>query len=220
MNAKLERSCNPDMHGLSAHDINLPYYEQFLSRTELSLMRYDREGLRMCIPFELGQIVAQRIPGSHVMDLCCGVGSLAISLAMKGKQVVAIDTNSERLLIAQENARCFNVEHLIDFQLQDCRDVILRRETTPLFFDPPWGGSARRVSEFTLSNFEFDIRELLTTLIQSNRYIAMKLPFNFLFSDLIGLSSKWTFTPICHERLQFENGANTRPLFWLAEHDV
>jgi predicted RNA methylase len=220
MNLDLEGSYNRGNYGLSARDLKLPYYEQFLSERELSLMKYDREGLRMSIPFGVSQIVAEKIPGNYVIDLCCGVGSFAISLALTGKRVLAVDINPNRLSIAQENARSNSVDHLIDFQLQDCRDVPLKGNTVPVFFDPPWGGSARRVSEFTLSNFEFDIRGQLMTLVESECYLAIKLPFNFRFSDLEQFCSSWRFTPIEHEKLQTQVCAPARPLFWLAEHNI
>jgi SAM-dependent methyltransferase len=58
-------------------------------------------------PGEIDQILAltQIPPGSHILDLCCGVGRHSLELARRGFKVTSIDRSEEYLQQAREQAQ-------------------------------------------------------------------------------------------------------------------
>ncbi|SEK58124.1 cyclopropane-fatty-acyl-phospholipid synthase [Roseateles sp. YR242] len=63
-------------------------------------------------------------PGQRVLEIGCGWGTLAATLARRcGAEVVGVTLSSEQLAFAQARARAWGVEDRVDLRLQDYRDV-------------------------------------------------------------------------------------------------
>jgi cyclopropane-fatty-acyl-phospholipid synthase len=63
-------------------------------------------------------------PGKRVLDIGCGWGGLALYLAeYTGAQVTGITLSREQLALARTRAREENLTDVVDFRLQDYRDV-------------------------------------------------------------------------------------------------
>ncbi|QDH14284.1 class I SAM-dependent methyltransferase [Formicincola oecophyllae] len=63
-------------------------------------------------------------PGLRVLDIGCGWGGLALSLARDyGAHVTGITLSTEQLAIARQRARQEGLEHLVDFRLMDYRNA-------------------------------------------------------------------------------------------------
>jgi cyclopropane-fatty-acyl-phospholipid synthase len=63
-------------------------------------------------------------PGHHVLDIGCGWGGLALSLAKaENVLVLGITLSQEQLAIARQRARDAGLEHRVTFELMDYRDV-------------------------------------------------------------------------------------------------
>ena len=54
---------------------------------------------------DLAISLAGPVPGEEVLDLCCGLGNLALPLAARGVQVTGVDLDGQAILQARENAR-------------------------------------------------------------------------------------------------------------------
>ncbi len=69
------------------------------------------------------------IPKGNILDLACGTGRLAISLAQKGFKVVALDASCPMLALARQKARGLSIEwihgDIRDFHLHKRFDLIL-----------------------------------------------------------------------------------------------
>jgi len=54
---------------------------------------------------ELAIALAAPVPGEDVLDLCCGLGNLALPAAAKGARVTGVDLDEQAIRQARENAR-------------------------------------------------------------------------------------------------------------------
>ncbi|HEY0718917.1 MAG TPA: class I SAM-dependent methyltransferase [Streptosporangiaceae bacterium] len=84
--------------------------------------------------------------GGRLADLGCGIGGDLIALAA-GREVLAVDTDGDHLLMAAHNAGVYQVAAGVQTREADVRDVALAGVTT-VFADParrsPRGAAARR----------------------------------------------------------------------------
>jgi cyclopropane-fatty-acyl-phospholipid synthase len=63
-------------------------------------------------------------PGGEVLEIGCGWGTLAATLAQRhGARVTGVTLSSEQLAFAQERAQAWGVADRLDLRLQDYRDV-------------------------------------------------------------------------------------------------
>ena len=93
-------------------------------------------------------------PDDEAYDLYCGIGSLSLPLALRGRHVHAIEIQEEAIAAARENAG-LNAIASVDFAAGDVRRLLKdiveprggeRRDTRPavVVVDPPRAGMARK----------------------------------------------------------------------------
>lgn len=76
-------------------------------------------------------LVAGRMSCDVAVDAMCGVGGNAVQLAGTCGQVIAYDTNLERLLLARHNAAIYGVERNVDFVCADFLRLALHCQVQP-----------------------------------------------------------------------------------------
>ena len=97
----------------------------------------DEVGRFSLTPESLALRLGRRYAHKTVVDACCGVGGNAIGFARAGCQVVAVEMNRERLLMAEHNAKIYGVHHKIRFIRGDASALPLQGSEL-VFVDPPW----------------------------------------------------------------------------------
>ncbi len=158
-------------------------------------MRLTEEGLYSLALQPIMEEIAESIRGETVLDAFCGFGGSAIGLARAGKKVIAVDLDPTRIEAARYNARLFGVEKLISFYVGDARKLMVETCTDAIFLDPPWGGPGYiQKRKFSLSDFEPDGRQLLSTALSSFECVALRTPRNFDFTELGVFSAD---VPVC-----------------------
>jgi trimethylguanosine synthase len=166
---------------------HLQHYWDRLTEREREMM-LDEEGLFSLALEPVALHIAGKTPGDVIADAFCGAGGSAIGFARAGKRVVAIDNNSQRLVMARHNAKLFGVEDDIEFIHGDCRDVLPALRADTVFLDPPWGGTDYyKAEKFHLSDFEPDGRALLELSFSLAPSVVLRLPRNFAMDELDGL---------------------------------
>jgi len=115
---------------ISAHyDLGNAFYERWLDDTMLySSALY--EGLPLTLEAAQQRRLARILglmdvqAGQRVLEIGCGWGTLAASIARQGgAQVVGVTLSKEQLAFAQARARAWGVSDQVDLRLQDYRDV-------------------------------------------------------------------------------------------------
>lgn len=136
-----------------------PYYASKLLFTDQSLQQAS--------DFRIRDYRANLIGTQAVLDLCCSIGSDALSFAQAGHTVTGVDIDPTRIAIAQHNAAVMGLT--VDFQVADVTATDYHRDF--IFFDP-----ARRTPD---GNRIFDVERYIPPLSLIHRHhaheIAVKL---------------------------------------------
>jgi len=149
--------------------------------------RVDAHGLYTMIPEKWALTVAKEASGSHVLDVCAGLGSMSIAFARIGKTVTAIEIDAERVAMARHNTRLYGVADTIEFRTQNIShpDTLkaLPGDIDTLWIDPPWG---RTINEYRdmpivrlkdLSLGDTDLRDLISKI--DCKEVLFRVPRNF-----------------------------------------
>lgn len=117
-------------HNIAFHyDLGNAFYARWLDSTMLySSALFENEGdtLEAAQAQRLDRIAAllDLKPGMKVLEIGCGWGTLAATLARRyGVEVVGVTLSTEQLAFARERAAQWGVADRVDLRLQDYRDV-------------------------------------------------------------------------------------------------
>lgn len=116
-------------HNIAAHyDLGNRFYERWLDDSMLyssALYEADGDSLEAAQARRLDRIVdlLDVRPGQRVLEIGCGWGTLAATLAQRGAEVVGVTLSTEQLAFARERAAQWGVVDRVDLRLQDYRDV-------------------------------------------------------------------------------------------------
>ena len=112
------------------YDLALPLYDMFLDADRQYSCAYFRTGAETLDDAQTAKKrhIAAKLcltrPGLHVLDIGCGWGGLALTLARDyGCRVTGITLSREQLAEAQRRAEVAGLAHSVRFELRDYRDV-------------------------------------------------------------------------------------------------
>ncbi|MEW4490169.1 class I SAM-dependent methyltransferase [Thalassoglobus sp. JC818] len=125
-------------------------------------MWFDRTGLEQSTPEAVAQYKATRFEKSsgEIFDLCCGIGSDSIALAVSGKKVTGVDLSEAACLRTQWNAEAYGVGERIETICEDVQQ--LKSELQFVHCDPDRRSKGKRTIrlEDSCPPLEF-LRELI-----------------------------------------------------------
>ena len=150
-------------------------------------VRIDRQALFSVKPEQEALNIADRIHATVVVDAFAGVGGSSIAFARRGKRVIAIEMDTERIEMARHNARLYGVEGRIEFIQGDARQVLPRVAQGAVYFDPPWGGpDYYKRDAFGADDFDPSLTEMIGLVrgLPGVTEIVCSVPARFRFSDL------------------------------------
>jgi SAM-dependent methyltransferase len=104
-------------------------------------MLFTRDALEQASDPCIRRYRAQHVRG-NVLDVCCGIGSDALTFAAYGAQVTGIDLDPVRIAIAQYNAAVLDLS--ARFEVADARDITPANADL-IFFDPARRSDDRRI---------------------------------------------------------------------------
>lgn len=164
-------------------------------------IKIDAEGLHTVMPEKSALAQARWLPGQIILDGFAGVGGCALAYAKTGKKVIAVELDEKRLMMAQHNARIYGVDHLITFICGDIFTVASTVKADVAHLDPPWGWPRQsKVEQFRMHHFGVDVVSLTNLLLKKFKYVALRVPANFVSSDLMCFERNFTI----HEDKQGE----------------
>src|SRR5258706_11365455 len=92
----------------------------------------------------LFNILAPRIAGARVLDLCAGTGAVGIEALSRGAaHVTFIDQSRKMCALIEENLNTFNIEEreIVTNEASDFLRKLVKKAKQPfdiIFFDPPY----------------------------------------------------------------------------------
>ncbi|KAI1284883.1 Trimethylguanosine synthase [Halotydeus destructor] len=159
----------------------------------------DEESWYSVTPERIAAHIARRcVKGSPaiIIDAFCGAGGNTIQFALAHPtiHVIGVDIDPEKIRLAQNNARVYEVDHRIDFI---CQDFMVLASTAKLkadvvFLSPPWGGP-QYVGElrYSLNMMTPNGNDIVTTVQKFvTRNIAFLLPRNVIGAELMVLAGE------------------------------
>ena len=143
----------------------------------------------------IAQHMANRFKHNLVIDAFCGSGGNTIQFALAGCKVIAIDLCSETLKLCMNNARIYNVEHMITFVHGDFLelnlDEYLDSNDVGVFASPPWGGVKYLQTEnLGLGALPVSGFDIITKIREYSCAIMLYLPRNINIQDCIDTGCK------------------------------
>ena len=173
--------------------IEFQNYWELLSLEEKQ-WKLDQEGLYSLTIQQIAVEQAKMLRGDVVIDAFCGSGGNAIAFAREGKQVVAVESNKDRLEMAKANAKSSGVYENITFITGDSVNglgVLAQiHGADAVFLDPPWGGPGYvEKDDFGLKSCGKDGRDYsgllpLALSLKPEVNVGIKLPVNFRMQDI------------------------------------
>lgn len=156
----------------------------------------DEEGQFSMTPRTIAEAHAAALePKSTVIDPFCGVGGDAIAMALAGHSVLASDSSSARVNLAEQNAGHFDAQANIEFSTQEATHAIGAGLTAHrgacLFLDPPWGGPDWNRDSMDFAKLIGSVPGLERAISSADR-ILIKLPRNFPTHTLPHDAHAWT----------------------------
>jgi cyclopropane-fatty-acyl-phospholipid synthase len=116
-------------HNVSHHyDLSVDLYRRFLDEDlQYSCAYFTHEGatLEEAQAAKKAHIIAKlRLhPGQRILDIGCGWGGMALSLAHAGGQTLGVTLSQEQLALARERAASQGLSQVAQFELRDYRDL-------------------------------------------------------------------------------------------------
>ena len=147
-------------------------------------IKYDNEALYSTTDQITANKIAKEIlkyvpKDSIVTDATACVGGSALALSNCFKTVYAIEIDTERFKLLEDNIKlleCKNVICVNANALNYCLDIY----QDMIFLDPPWGGPEyKKVTSLDLFISEIPFSDVCISFSKVCKYIVIKVPINF-----------------------------------------
>ncbi|HWY79586.1 MAG TPA: RsmD family RNA methyltransferase [Candidatus Sulfotelmatobacter sp.] len=153
----------------------------------------DAEGLYSVVPEQVGLRLAELIQGKTILDGFADVGGTAIAFARVGKQVIAVDTDNQRLTMAEHNADIYTVTNEITFIHGDFFKVASTVKADTVYLDPPWSGpNYKEHGRFLFEHFNPDGNRVLEFSFHHFNEVVLRVPTIFDMSELKRFNTSFT----------------------------
>lgn len=153
-------------------------------------LRSDKEGLYSLSHKDeadmLSDIIKEKYGDIKILDATASVGGNSISFGLNFSHVISIEKNKERYKYLIENLNQSNLKNTV---INDTFFNHLNDDYELIFIDPPWGGPNYKYQKsLSLSVDNKKIIDLVVELLNKNKIIVLKLPFNYDMNEFSKLN--------------------------------
>lgn len=164
---------------------------------------------KMGIHYVLGKEIAKRFIGKKIIaDMCVGAGFMALCLAEKANQLIAVDIKSVRLDLVKENADIAGLSEKFKYIEGDVLDKQIFGSISKIdaiFADPDWAlpknAKGNHVSSVYKTGPPIDV--LFNALQRFTANIAIRLPKEINLSELNNFPAHETEAVYLDNKLKF-----------------
>ncbi|XP_067140079.1 trimethylguanosine synthase [Centruroides vittatus] len=152
-------------------------------------IKLDFESWFSVTPERIAEHIAEKCTCDLVIDAFCGAGGNTIQFALYCKQVIAIDIDPGKILLAKHNAEIYGVADRIEFIIADYFHLAPKLKADVVFLSPPWGGPEYLESEeYDLNSMSICTNHLFEVTKKITKNIAFFAPRNTCVNQLIKLA--------------------------------
>lgn len=153
----------------------------------------DAESWYSVTPEPIARHIADRcavLQPAVIVDACCGAGgnTIQFALACPDAQVIAIDISPEKIRLARNNAKVYEVEDKIQFIIGDFMQIATkcRIPADVVFLSPQWGGPGYlKQTCYSIESMTPNGKDMVTVVRQHMTHnIAFLLPRNVNIAEL------------------------------------
>ncbi len=164
---------------------------------QASSMFFNDLSLEQASSEKIADHIAQRFQTDrNVIDLTCGIGANALSLAKRCKRVLLNDNNEDVLNLAKLNAGALSLENKVNFSLLDAEELIDNlidrdfsliskdyKKIDAIFLDPD-RNRAQMTKTRSILNSSPNLQEILPKLLKLTKNIAVKISPAFDYREI------------------------------------
>lgn len=163
--------------------------------SDYSKLQFDQEGLYSITNHVEAYIISNIILSNfinnlqlNIIDCTAGIGGNTISFCKFFNKVTSIEINEKRFIILKNNINIYLNEKKNNIKLlnMNCIEYIKENKNNYniFFFDPPWGGPEYKKKKKIRLNLDiYTLKNIVDLLINKEKIIVFKLPFNYDFSE-------------------------------------
>lgn len=181
-----------------------PELQRYWAMRNLLLSRFDEGvqtdavGLYCVKPEPAARQIAHELRGEVVYDAFCGIGGSAISFALEGKRVIAVEHDQHRLAMAIHNAAVYEVADKIRFIHGDSLRLLADCRFDCIYLDPFWGWpSASGIDAVFLDGLNPPGKQIIDRFLPLRVPTAMSLPRCFDLAEVrdlgIDFDLRWSY---------------------------
>lgn len=166
-------------------------YQKYWERRYAKFSKFDEgiqtdlEGLYSVGPEEIAVKNARKTNARTVVDGFCGIGGNTIGFAKYADHVFAIEIDHDRIEMARNNLKVYDLDHKVTFIEGDYFDEAPRLNAEAVFLAPPWGGPDYAQKErFLLEDFDPSGSAILDVALSHYPKVVFQIPRNFYLAEL------------------------------------
>lgn len=128
---------------------------------------------------------------ASITDATANMGGVSLAFTEYFDSVNAVEIIPFHSKILENNIKVYNVENKVKVYNNDYIDIADKLEQDVVFFDPPFGGPDYKnetIMDLYLDNIS--IADIANSLLEKKIIVAIRVPFNYDFKKLLGLSDK------------------------------
>lgn len=164
---------------------------QYFSKFDKGI-QIDKTALFSVTPEEVAIKQAKSIKCDTIVDGFGCVGGNAIAFAKYCKKVYLIELDKNRLEMAKNNARIYEVQDKIEFIHGDFFKEAPKIKAEVIYLDPHWGGpDYKNLQHFKLENFSPNGTNVLELAFKYFSKVILRIPVNFDLTELEKFGHKY-----------------------------
>jgi 16S rRNA G966 N2-methylase RsmD len=135
---------------------------------------------------QISEIIKSETNDSCILDTTAGSGGNTLSFAKYFDTVISVESNFDRYCILKNNINEYGFKNILTYY-NDCLNIIERKYSKIIFFDPPWGGKSYTKQDkidLLLSGFKIYMIIRYIFIEFPDNTIFIKIPVNFDYDQL------------------------------------
>jgi len=163
------------------------------------------------------RMLSDLTPSSTITDACGNMGGMTISFAQHFAKVNSCEIVPLHCDILKNNINVYGLDN-VNVICGDYMEHMMKIKQDAIMFDPPWGGTDyKKIKTLSLGLNNVNICCIIDRLLSKAKFIYMRVPLNYRFSDLKLINKKHKIERV---KLEPEKGKRSKLLLVFSSSSV